>query len=260
MPLGRQFPARTVEAEDVRLRRVDPHYVKSLVRLLAAHALAEKLTALGYQRALDTVTNEALRPTIEKNLAEECRHAALVYRALREIGVTQEEADRAMIPALKAPSFEAPLRFAKTPAGELDLLMASLSLDMTGLLMIGINYRDSSYAPHARAADRILDDEAEHEMFAVGELASSVRSFWPRGGGGGTQAMAAGGSQLFRAARQRLRLRLHAFRAQGARQRRADRAVSLDARAAAGQRRARDAAADLGLPARAGVTPPNYHY
>ena len=180
MPLGRQFPARTVEAEDVRLRRVDPHYVKSLVRLLAAHALAEKLTALGYQRALDTVTNESLRPTIEKNLAEECRHAALVYRALREIGVTQEEADRAMIPALKAPSFEAPLRFAKTPAGELDLLMASLSLDMTGLLMIGVNYRDSSYAPHARAADRILDDEAEHEMFAVGELASASIVSAPR--------------------------------------------------------------------------------
>jgi 1,2-phenylacetyl-CoA epoxidase catalytic subunit len=179
MPLGRQFPARTIEAEDIRLRRVDPHYIKSLIRLLAAHALAEKLTALGYQRALDTVTNESLRSTIEKNLAEECRHAALVYRALREIGVTQEEADRTMIPALKAPSFEAPLRFAKSPAGELDLLMASLSLDMTGLLMIGVNYKDSSYAPHARAAERILDEEAEHEMFAVGELAIAVDSFGP---------------------------------------------------------------------------------
>ena len=91
--------------------------------------------------------------------------------------------------------------------------MASLSLDMTGLLMIGVNYRDSSYAPHARAADRILDDEAEHEMFAVGELAELGRSFRLRGGGGGAQAMAAGGSQLFRPARERLRLRLHAFRA-----------------------------------------------
>ena len=79
-----------------------------------------------------------------------------------------------MIPALKAPSFEAPLHFAKSPAGELDLLMASLSLDMTGLLMIGINYKDSSYAPHARTADRILDEEAEHQVFALGELASAV--------------------------------------------------------------------------------------
>jgi hypothetical protein len=48
MPMRREFPARTIEAEDVRLRRVDPHYTKSLIRLLAAHALAEKLTALGY--------------------------------------------------------------------------------------------------------------------------------------------------------------------------------------------------------------------
>ena len=166
---------------------------------------------------------------IEKNLAEERRHAALVYRALRDIGVSQEEADRAMIPALKAPSFEAPLRFAKSPAGELDLLMASLSLDMTGLLMIGINYKDSSYAPHARAADRILDEEAEHEVFALGELGERSRSFRSRGRGRGAQAMAAGGGQLLRPARQRLRLRLHTFRAEGARQWPADGAVSLDA-------------------------------
>jgi hypothetical protein len=177
MALGRQFPARTVEAEDIRLRRVDSHYTKSLIRLLAAHALAEKLTALGYQRALETVTDDSLRKVIEKNLAEERRHALLVYRALRDIGVTQEEADRALIPALKAPSFEAPLRFARSASGELDLLMASLSLDMTGLLMIGVNYRDSSYAPHARAAERMLDEEAEHEMFAAGELINAVDRF-----------------------------------------------------------------------------------
>jgi 1,2-phenylacetyl-CoA epoxidase catalytic subunit len=179
MPLGRQFPARTIEAEDLRLRRVDPHYAKSLIRLLAAHALAEKLTAFGYQRALQKLTDESLREVVEKNLAEERRHATLVYRTLRHIGVTQEEADRTMIPVLKAPSFEAPLRFAKRAAGELELLMASLSLDMTGLLMIGINYKDSSYAPHARVAERILDEEAEHEMFAVGELAKAVDRFGP---------------------------------------------------------------------------------
>jgi 1,2-phenylacetyl-CoA epoxidase catalytic subunit len=40
--------------------------------------------------------------------------------------------------------------------------------------MIGINYKESSYAPHARAADRILDEEAEHQVFALGELASAV--------------------------------------------------------------------------------------
>src|SRR5207302_1221082 len=59
-------------------------------------------------------------------------------------------------------------------------------------------------------------------------------------------------------ARQRLRLRLHAFRAEGARQRRAGRAVSLDARAAARQGGSRDAAADLGLPAHAGITSPAF--
>jgi 1,2-phenylacetyl-CoA epoxidase catalytic subunit len=177
MPLGREIPARTIEAAHVKLGRVGPHYAKTLIRLLAAHALAEKLTAIGYERALHSLSDPALRPAVQKNLDEERRHASTVYRTLRGLGVSQEEADRLMIPALKAPSFEAPLRFARSACGELDLLMGSLSLDMTGLLMIGINYKDSSYAPHARAADEILDDEAEHEMFASSELARSVDSF-----------------------------------------------------------------------------------
>jgi 1,2-phenylacetyl-CoA epoxidase catalytic subunit len=173
----RQHPPRTIEARDLRLGRVDPQYARTLIRLLAAHALAEKLTALGYQRSLDTVSNPELRPIIQKNMVEESRHAALIYRTLREIGVSQEDADRAMIPALKAPSFEAPLRFARSAADDLDLLMASLSLDMTGLIMIGVNYKESSYAPHARAAEQILDDEGEHEMFAAGELSVAVERF-----------------------------------------------------------------------------------
>ena len=179
MPLGREIPARAIEAAHVKQGRVGPHYVKTLIRLLAAHALAEKLTAIGYERALDTVTDPALRPAIQKNLAEERRHASMVYRVLRDLGVGQEEADRSMIHALKAPSFEAPLRFARSAAGELDLLMASLSLDMTGLLMIGVNYKDSSYAPHARVADETLDEEAEHEMFASGQLSRSVDRYGP---------------------------------------------------------------------------------
>src|ERR1700687_4946526 len=65
--------------------------------------------------------------------------------------------------------------------------------------------------------------------------------------------MAAGGGELFRPARQRLRLRLSALRAQGARQRPAYGVVPLDARAAARQRGSRDAAADAGLPARPGL-------
>jgi len=179
MPLGREIPARTIEAAHVKLGRIGPHYAKTLIRLLAAHALAEKLTAIGYQRALDSVSDPALRLDIEKNLAEERRHASMVYRVLRDLGVSQEEADRSMIHTLKAPSFDAPLRFARSACGELDLLMGSLSLDVTGLLMIGINYKDSSYAPHARAADEILEDEAEHEIFAASQLSRTVESFGP---------------------------------------------------------------------------------
>ena len=63
------------------------------------------------------------------------------------------------------------------PRRSIALLMASLSLDVTGLLMIGVNYRDSSYAPHQRAAEIILEEEEEHETFASGELREATDRF-----------------------------------------------------------------------------------
>ena len=177
MPIRREIPPRSIDAAAINERRVDPHYTKILTRLLAAHALAEKLTALGYQRALETIDNPELIPTIEKNLAEERKHARLIYRALEEIGMNQQAADRSMITVLKAPSFDAPSYFASHASGELDLLMASISLDTTGLIMIGVNYKDSSYAPHADAAEIILEEEADHEIFASKQLGEAVAKF-----------------------------------------------------------------------------------
>src|SRR5579863_1711866 len=177
MPIRREFPPRSLNAEALNEGRVDSHYTKVLIRLLAAHAMAEKLTALGYQRALATLDNPALRPIVEKNFAEEKKHARLVYDALEEIGMSQQAADRSMVTVIKAPSFEAPSYFAGKAEGELDLLMASLSLDTTGLIMIGVNYKDSSYTPHARAAEVILEEEADHEVFASRQLGEAVESF-----------------------------------------------------------------------------------
>lgn len=177
MPIRREFPPRSLDAADVLEGRVEPHYKKILLRLLAAHALAEKMTALGYQRALEALYNQALRPTVEKNCAEERKHARLIYDALEELGMSQQAADRSMIPLLKAPSFAAPSWFAGHAAGELDLLLASLSLDTTGLIMIGVNYRESSYAPHARAAEIIVEEEADHEIFASEQLGRAVEQF-----------------------------------------------------------------------------------
>ncbi len=181
MPIRRQYAPREINAAELRAGRIDPHYEKILVRLLAAHAMAEKLTAFGYERALKTCGDEpALRKVIEKNIKEETTHARLVYRALEEIGVSQKAADRMMLPLMKAPSFEAPRYFAEKASGEMDLLMASLALDMTGLMMIGENYQDSSYAPHAKAAELIMEDEADHEIFASELLGDAVNKFGKR--------------------------------------------------------------------------------
>ncbi|HYB91020.1 MAG TPA: Phenylacetic acid catabolic protein [Candidatus Binataceae bacterium] len=177
MPVRREFAPRSLGAADVNAGRVEPHYARTLARLLAAHAMAEKLTAFGYERALETVRDNALRPAIEKNCIQERGHARLLYRVLEEIGVSQQLADRSMIAVVRAPSFEAPMYFAQHADGELDLLMASLALDTGGRLMIGINYKDSSYAPHARAADLILEEEAGHDLFASEQLAIAAERF-----------------------------------------------------------------------------------
>src|SRR6202795_3386664 len=177
MPRRREVPPRALNSALTNEGRVDPQYTRVLIRLLAAHAMAEKLTALGYQRALATLDNSELRPIVEKNFDEEKKHARLIYHALQELGVSQQAADRSMIMVLKAPSFDAPSYFASKAEGELDLLMASLSLDTTGLIMIGENYKESSYTPHARAAEIILDEEADHEIFASRQLGDAVDRF-----------------------------------------------------------------------------------
>jgi 1,2-phenylacetyl-CoA epoxidase catalytic subunit len=174
MAAGAQFGPRQIEAADLLGGRVEAHYTRVLRRLLGAHALAEKLTADGYRRAVARIGDPEIRRVGEKNLAEEQQHANLIYGLLAELGVSEEGADRASIVMRRAPSFEAARCFAEQADGELGLLMGNISLDMTGLIMIGVNYRDSSYAPHARAADAILEEEADHDEFGVSALRATV--------------------------------------------------------------------------------------
>ncbi|MGH7815592.1 MAG: Phenylacetic acid catabolic protein [Candidatus Binataceae bacterium] len=177
MPIRRELPPRSLDAGAVMAGRAEPHYRKVLARLLAAHALAEKLTALGYERIMEALGDSSLKPEIEKNLREERQHAHLIYRLLEELGVTQLAADRSMVSVMKSPSFEAPRHFAGKAANEMDLAMGALSLDMTGMIMIGANYQDSSYAPHARAAEIILEEESGHEIFAAEQLGRATEQF-----------------------------------------------------------------------------------
>jgi 1,2-phenylacetyl-CoA epoxidase catalytic subunit len=184
MPVRRQYAPREIGAADLSLGRVEPHYRRVLVRLLAAHAMAEKLSALGYARAIETVDDPALKPVLDRNCAQEREHAALVYGVLEELGVSEKTADRLMISPLKSPSFEAPRYFAERAQGELDLAMATLALDATGVLIIGVNYCESSYAPHSQAAEIMLDEEAEHDLFSSRMLGLAVERF-------GTEAVTA---------------------------------------------------------------------
>ncbi len=175
--LVRQYLPGAFDAADVKSGRVEPNYRVVLTGLLAAHALQEKLSAIGYARALRSVSNPKLRRTVEKNLAEERQHTRLIYGLLNELGIEEAQADRSMTLALKAPSFEAPRYFAERAEGDLDLILASMSLDTTGYIMIGSNYTKSSYAPHSHASKIIVEDEEEHDGFAATELMDAAERF-----------------------------------------------------------------------------------
>jgi 1,2-phenylacetyl-CoA epoxidase catalytic subunit len=158
--MTRSLKPEAVEAWEIQSGRVDPYYVKVLTRVLAAHAMAQKLSAIGYRRMRDMVTDPALHALAKQSYAREHRNARLVYGMLEEIGVSERAAERTLMSAWRSPSFEAVRFFAEQALGELDLVIAGLSLETSGLLILGINYSESSYAPHARLAKDMLEEKA----------------------------------------------------------------------------------------------------
>jgi ring-1,2-phenylacetyl-CoA epoxidase subunit PaaA len=152
----------------------EPGYRETLLRLLAAHALAEKATGLGFARALPGLAGYRRQHAIAKNVLEELDHARLVYDLLADLGVAEAAADALVAAAWQAPSFDAPRAFATTDGDFVDVLLAGFCLDTGGLLMIGRNYAVSSYRPHAEAADAILRDERDHDAFATAEFRRAV--------------------------------------------------------------------------------------
>jgi 1,2-phenylacetyl-CoA epoxidase catalytic subunit len=172
--MSRSLEPWSIEASEIRCGRVDPYYVKTLTRVLAAHAMTQKLVVAGYQRMLDTVADPSLRELTEQIHLQERLHAQLVYQLLEEIGVREQSADRTLLRAFRSPSFEAPLFFAERAQGEIDLLMAGLSFETSGLLMLGVNYVESSYAPHARLAQVVLEEKAAHDQLFSDLLAQEA--------------------------------------------------------------------------------------
>ena len=84
MPIRREFPPRSLNAEALNEGRVDSHYIKVLIRLLAAHA------AIAIEHAADerVITTPAPIPAVtaiprlaalDPRSGEE-RHAAVVHQ------------------------------------------------------------------------------------------------------------------------------------------------------------------------------------
>jgi 1,2-phenylacetyl-CoA epoxidase catalytic subunit len=158
------FATRTIDAQHLP---DEPAYRETLVRLLAAHALAEKATGLGFARVVAGVQDADKRERLETTQREEMAHARRIYELLADLGVDEADADAIVAGAWDSPSFDAPRVFATAGGDWIDALLAGFCLDTGGLLMIARNYAVSSYRPHAEAADAIVREESEHDAFAA---------------------------------------------------------------------------------------------
>jgi 1,2-phenylacetyl-CoA epoxidase catalytic subunit len=170
----RRYEPRSISAESLP---EESDFRETLVRLLAAHALAEKATALGFARALPRMQGYRRQRVIAQNIQEEMDHARRIYDLLAELGVAESRADEITSAAWWGPSFDAPRLFSSTTVDTADVFLAGFCLDTGGFLMVERNYSCSSYRPHAQAADAILREEADHDAFAISEFRKAVDEF-----------------------------------------------------------------------------------
>ena len=137
--------------------------------MLAAHALAEKLWADGLKAALAQPANARLGPALERAAADACRHAVGTLGLLGQLELAAPALERLWSATSRSASF-APLgRFARGGLPGAEFAVAAQLLLLAGLLMVGVNYCESSYDPHRELAGQILEEAAEHEkLFAAG--------------------------------------------------------------------------------------------
>ena len=109
--------------------------------------------------------------SVAQILADEARHAFLLYRVLDSLGVSQEEAvaiaeGKSGSGSSKSQSLEGPLAVTAPENEWIDVVLNCMFLDRAGRLMVG-NFAQSSFAPWATACKAILKDEDMHVGFGL---------------------------------------------------------------------------------------------
>lgn len=151
-------------------------YRRAVIRTMSIQAYAEKLGAIGVPGWNRKVPGYRAVRNVSRILADEARHAALLYRELETIGVSEEEATQiATAPGTSSASVEGPASLENPDLGWQEIVMNCNFLDRAGKYMVG-NFCQSSFAPWAEACRKIADDEAMHVGFGETEFRRLVRA------------------------------------------------------------------------------------
>ncbi len=145
---------------------VDPHgpmtaeYRATLIKLLADQARAELVAAHTYSRWVSRAPGPDEKMALAEIAKEETEHWYHALELLRELGVGPEAARRHQTRS----RFYALARLLVPRLTWLDVAMGAFLVDAAAYILVE-DFAQSSYAPWARLAQRILKDEEDHPDF-----------------------------------------------------------------------------------------------
>ena len=146
----------------------------SVVRLMSIQAYAEKIAAVGVPNWINKAPDFRARRTVARIVADEARHAFLLYRELEAVGVSEQEADAlATGKDTTSSSLDGPGSLDHDDNGWIEIVMNHMFLDRAGKCMV-TNFTETAYTPWAEACKKIVVDEAMHEGFGFKEFAALV--------------------------------------------------------------------------------------
>jgi ring-1,2-phenylacetyl-CoA epoxidase subunit PaaA len=180
--LEREFPIASLEADSPML----PDYRAALLRLLADQARAELYASTTYARWVPRVDGIEEKVYLAAIAHEETEHWARAVRLLEQLGVPPHEVRR-----VRTSSIFYALVWLRVPRKVwLDVVMMNFLIDHAAYYLVE-DFAQSSYAPWARMAQEILQEEATHSDFGADcvrkaiqrqgqpSVSRALRRWWP---------------------------------------------------------------------------------
>jgi len=162
----REYPPRSIEASS----EMPPVYRRTLLKLLADQARAELLGSNTYSSWVRRAPGPTERMYLAELAMEETEHWYKAVTLLQELGVSPSDARNYE----SNHWFYFLSRLLTLRKKWVDLLMMSFLIERGGYFLVE-DFAQSSYAPWARMAEEILEDEQGHPNLGANCILASIR-------------------------------------------------------------------------------------